>query len=301
MKRFACTLLCGALLLTFAGCGKEETKELTEKETAQTTAESVQATEETKAVDLDAELAGYETLQMTTDTFFGEIGLTADQLPQNQTALAIRFTDREDMAILLQCKAAGTATVSKIWCRGQEANLSDDPQEVTFADLQDEASDSNPFAMAESEHYTLIKAFSSPNMSDTLHVAFSDEDHMAQKTKCTLGEYACYLYIDLKEDALTYRAYNAQFYPECVQAVGALIRLVRSTDDFWSEAGSVEIVNGEAAFRREKYETVSTDGRLLSDLEAEKRLSAGEESPYSDCETEEDVIAYNLQHESKEA
>ena len=48
MKRFACTLLCGALLLTFAGCGKEETKELTEKETVQTGEENMQATRRQK-------------------------------------------------------------------------------------------------------------------------------------------------------------------------------------------------------------------------------------------------------------
>ena len=36
MKRIACLLLCAGMLLASAGCGKEETKEPTEKETAQT-------------------------------------------------------------------------------------------------------------------------------------------------------------------------------------------------------------------------------------------------------------------------
>ncbi len=116
MKRFACTLLCGALLLTFAGCGKEETKVLTEKETAQTTAESVQATEETKAVDLDAALAGYEILWTTTEELADD---TADKdalVADFSSPFAVRFKDATDTAMLMQRDGSGYS-VLEIWCR----------------------------------------------------------------------------------------------------------------------------------------------------------------------------------------
>ena len=48
MKRIACLLLCAGMLLASAGCGKEETKVLTEKETVQTGEENMQATRRQK-------------------------------------------------------------------------------------------------------------------------------------------------------------------------------------------------------------------------------------------------------------
>ncbi len=295
MKRFACTLLCGALLLTFAGCGKEETKELTEKETAQTTAESVKATEETKAVDLDAALAGYEILWTTTEELADD---TADKdalVADFSSPFAVRFKDATDTAMLMQRDGSGYS-VLEIWCRKQhmEFEQNQDAEGKNHSVMQN--TNGMHYYVVPTDDFTL---FYDDNSYQRAHAIFTDHEHFFIPGKVERSGVECYAFLRVENDALKYSFRNCKFYP--AQDYAPYLENATSLDELETENGTVSFENGALVYTPVNVRSVEENVTSCYDSVMRGDFGKDEKARYGQYGSLDGLLEHNRIENEKEA
>ena len=292
MKRFACTLLCGALLLTFAGCGKEETKVLTEKETAQTTAESVQATEKTETMepekpqmDLETATATYETVWVTKDDFRNRTEKVAppDTVGDGELFL-MRFTDAPETGVLLHYYEPhnGQCDFYGVWCSGQYAAIENEVINCYGS--------RGGNSYLEAGGLTIIGGMYRKQV-------FSDTDNAPMIREGQRDGKTVYSYPYEENGDMMFHMYSKSEEWKDLGKVDAFIDTAISRDDFYSVDGTIAIQDGKVKFieNPDTYMTVGDTDVLEREFEyckSAKELNHNDK-PYTDFSSVDEILAYN--------